>query len=412
MQKRICWKKGMRLTDDIMRASDDATATQINNALALAAAGRFGLFPCSRPFQISLNITPGAVRVEALDCLAVTRGGFLIDVQFDTRYTNRIDNCIAMPDDSSIIELYLTVSLQPSQWEETNNGYEEPKFQFDLVGVNSPIADNAMPIAHLVNTEYGGWHVDEIDFVPPCLFITSHLKYKELLTQFVQHLNEIEAKVFQLLHTRPTEAFGIFWPIVQQIIIDTDKNRDLMTPMMLWGNIQKFVAAFTAACEIDEYLDLADANLFRTYALSPYNYKDVYPKIKEGLELCISINEKVSKIEAKEPEKPKETTIAAPYIAEKEQKQNCSTSSINIPVVNSVAGATVLYSTDGSTPSKKLSSKGSIAVKNSFNSIKESEKDQFITIKLKAILDGKESDVSTFTITLHKDFTKWTGIEI
>ncbi len=43
----------MRLTDDVLRASDNSTAEFISNALALAAAGRFGLFPSASPFELS-----------------------------------------------------------------------------------------------------------------------------------------------------------------------------------------------------------------------------------------------------------------------------------------------------------------------------------------------------------------------
>ena len=56
MTKRICWKKGMRLTDEILRASDNSTMELVSNALALAAAGRFGLFPSAIPFELSLSI--------------------------------------------------------------------------------------------------------------------------------------------------------------------------------------------------------------------------------------------------------------------------------------------------------------------------------------------------------------------
>ena len=43
MPKRICWKKGMRLTDEVLRASDNCTAEFISQTLSLAACGRFGL---------------------------------------------------------------------------------------------------------------------------------------------------------------------------------------------------------------------------------------------------------------------------------------------------------------------------------------------------------------------------------
>ena len=134
MEKRICWKKGMRLTDDIMRASEDATAARIGNAFALASAGRFGLLPSPRQFQLSLNLNADYVEVQTLDCLAVTRGGFLIDAQLDTKYTDYLEKRIILPNETGINELFLTISVDPKQWKETLDGYEKPVYLFGLVG--------------------------------------------------------------------------------------------------------------------------------------------------------------------------------------------------------------------------------------------------------------------------------------
>lgn len=406
MEKRICWKKGMRLTDDIMRASDEATSARIGNTLALASAGRFGLLPSHRQFQLSLNLNTDYVEVQTLDCLAVTRGGILIDVQLDTKYTNYLEKRISLPDEQGTSELFLTIGVDPKQWKETLNGYEEPVYTFDLVGINSPIPDNALPIAHLGWEQGRGWYIDEEDFVPPCLFVSSHWHYVELMNQFIQKLSEVEAKVFHLLQPNSHDAFRIFWPVVQQILIDTDKNRDLMTPMALLGNIQKFVAVFTSACHLDQYLNLSDAEMFRNYAFAPYNLMNVYPMIKEGLNYCFLISEKVDKIEVLPPKLKK---IEAPSIADDKLYQNCRTSLVNVPIINNAPGATVYYSTDGSTPSKTASN-GKIRIKNTFKPVKEPEPDQEFIIKLKAVLNDAESEVSTFTLILHKDYNVWIQI--
>ena len=121
MEKRICWKKGMRLTDDIMRASEDATATRIGNALALASAGRFGLIPSLRQFQLSLKLNADSIEVQTLDCVAITRSGSLIDAQFDTKFTNYLENRIALPEGTGTNELFLTISVDPRKWKETLN---------------------------------------------------------------------------------------------------------------------------------------------------------------------------------------------------------------------------------------------------------------------------------------------------
>lgn len=405
----------MRLTDDVLKASDDATAEAIGKAMTLAAAGRFGLFPCSRPFQISLNIAKAFVNVESLCCLAVTKGGHLIDVQYDTKYSNAFDTQVPIPNLSGVDELFLTISVHSGQWKETADGYEEPEYSFALITANSPIGDNALPIAHLVDSEYGGWHIDEVDFVPPCLFVSSHSKFVDLLARFQEALVSVDAKARLMINSQGRDAICIFWPIVQQIRITVDKERDLLTPMALLGHVQKFVCAFTTACELDEHLTLSDAESFRNYAFAPYNYRDVYQRIREGLDICFSISEKIGKMEVREEPpapRPSKPNTTAPFISDDQLYQNCRYKTVRIPIVNPMAGATVYYSTNGGEPKQKLNPGAILSIENKFNTKKTPEPDQTLEIKLKAVSNGISSDINTFTVTLHKDYKAWEGYEI
>ena len=281
-----------------------------------------------------------------------------------------------------------------------------PIYTFSLMASNSSIPSNSLPIARIVD-EYG-WRVDEIDFVPPCLFISSHQKYNELLKQFSDVLTEIDNKAKNLLHSNGKDIIRVFWPIVQQLMITVNKEQDLMTPMGLLANVQKCVSAFTCACELDDYIDLADADRFRDYIYAPYNYKDSYQRIKEGLNLCFSINEKVSKLN-EGPQAP--STIEAPTIANSQLIKRCTNSKARIQVTNNVSGATVYYSIDGSEPSHSLKGQD-IQLESGFNNLRKREPDKIVMVKLKAVLNGIESNTNTYEITLQKDIERWTGIEI
>lgn len=408
MQKRICWKKGMRLTDNVFRTSDDCYGQLLDKAFALAAAGRFGLCPSPIPFELSLNISKGIVDVETLTCLAITRNGSLIDAHYDTRYTNSFDTRVLIPEEENLTEYLLIISTD-GQWQETNDGLEEPVYHFALANPNTPIADNALPIGRLVDNY--GWHMDDIDFVPPCLLLSAHKKYIELLDSFLDVLKAIDTKTFTLLHTTSSDAARIYWPLVQNVRLTVDKERDTLTPMSLLGNVQKCVSAFTCACELDEYIELADAENFMAYIYEPYNYKNAYQMIKEGIGLCLSINEKIEKMQAGSSA-GQSAHIGAPTIANDQLYQNCRTRLVNIPVYGYQPEATVLYSIDGSEPSHRLSRQGTIIVENGFSKMKVPEPDKEITIKLKATANGVESPINTFTVTLHKDYKSWDGYEI
>ena len=291
MPKRISWKKGMRLTAEILKASDKCTDRIISHCLSLAASGRFGLIPSNRPFNISLNFNKNHVEIEELDCLAITKSGTLIDISFDTRYSNAMETRLSLPASEDDV-LLLTVSESKDSWKETNDGFIEPTYIFQLISNTSPLSPDSLPIARIVR-EVSGWQVDNIDFVPPCLFITSLRDYEALNVSFLNILNASEKYLFNSLHSSCTTAIGILWPAVQQLKITLDKERDIMTPMVLLGHVQKYVSAFACACMLEPILELKNYDQYSYFINTPYDYKNVYGKIKEGLELCQEINSKV-----------------------------------------------------------------------------------------------------------------------
>lgn len=407
MTKRICWKKGMRLSEDIMKASDNKHAELVGNAFMLATAGRFGLFPATRPFELSINISGDGLDVEVLNCLAITKGGQLIDICYDTKYTCPFDSHVTIPANVDGKELFLIVNVLQNKWKETSDGYEEPECEFTLIPSQTPIPSNAMPIGRIVN-DYG-WRMDDADFTPPCLFVSSHPKYEALLKQFHELLAAVDNKARGLLNSNGRDAIRLFWPITQQLMITIDKERDLMTPMTLLSDVQKFVSAFTCACELDEYLNLADVETFLNYIHAPYSYENAYQKIKEGLDLCFSISEKMDKLSQQPAPQPvpTSTNIAAPVIKDDKLQYECKTPETIIPISYGSAGAAIYFTIDGSNPTNKSerasAGKNGYKVKfdNGYRGSKH-EPDKDITIKLMAIVNGISSNISSYQLTLNK----------
>ena len=303
MPKKISWKKGMRLTDEVLLAADECTAEYISQAMMLAAGGRFGLFPSSRPFQLQLSITKGFVDVEALSCLAITRGGHIIDAHFDTKFTNTFDGRVQIPSAEDEKEYLLTINAKPDDWKETGEGYMEPNYSFALITAKTVLPDYAMPIGRIVNDN--GWREDNVQFVPPCLFLSAHPKFEELHGQFVQMMRSIDERTRQQLDTAVTTAISIYWPVVRQMLITANTEHDIMTPQQLLSCVQKVVASFTIACDLDDLLTLEDANTFHNYASVPYSYRIAYLRIKQGLGMCYAIGEKIEKFSLLKREEPK-----------------------------------------------------------------------------------------------------------
>lgn len=405
MSKRISWKKGMRLTDEILSMSDNCTSELIGKALVLSAGGNFGLFPNSRPFSLSLDINKNVIDVVSMNCLGITRDGTLIDVNFDTNYTNSFDTRTVIPGSNEDAVFFLCVS-STGEWRDTNDGLCEPAYSFNIIDENTSVPANSLPIARIVYDEYC-WRMDETDFVPPCLFVSSHDKYEELYSRFKQLLGKLDTILPHKFITEQKEALKTYWPIVQQLAITIDKEKDFMSPMMLLGNIQKCISGFVLACSLDDYITLGDPEIFQNYVRTPYSYKNVYKKIKEGLELCTSISVKMDGFEVEEPAPKPGPALSAPTLSSDQLNQSTKTGRIKLTVGNVPDGAELYYSVDGSEPSI-LSKKGSvITVDPHFKSDKNPEPDKQMTIKLRYEYNGSHSSIETYQINVHKDYKSY-----
>lgn len=405
MSKRISWKKGMRLTDEVLSMSDKCTSDLVGKALVLSAGGNFGLFPNSRPFSLSLDINKNVVDVVSMTCLGLTRDGTLIDVDYDTTYTNSFDTRTSIPSYSEDAVYILCIS-STGEWRDTNDGLCEPMYSFDVFEENSSIPANALPIARIVYDEYC-WRMDEINFVPPCLFVSSHERYEEQYSIFKHLLSHLDTILPHKFITEQKDALKIYWPIVQQLAITIDKEKDFMTPMMLLGHIQKCVSGFVLACSLDEYITIGEPEVYQNYVQTPYTFKNVYQTIKDGLDLCATIRIKIDGFEAEEPAPKPKQSHAAPTLSSDQLNQSTKTGRIKLAVGNVPDGAELYYSFDGSEPSI-ISKKGNvIAVDSHFKSDKSPEPDKQLTIKLRYEYNGTYSSIGTYQIAVHKDYKSY-----
>ena len=390
----------MRLTDEILTLSDKCAAELVEKSLVLGAGGRMGLFPSPRPFSLSVDISKDMVDVASLCCLGLTRGGCLVDVQYDNAYTNSFDTHVALPPSAPDSRYYLCVSVSDG-WRDTNDGLCEPSYGFLLLEENTPVPDNALPIARIVYDEYC-WRADETDFVPPCLYIASHDKYEDLAEKFLQVLRELDANLPQKLSTAKGDAVRIFWPMVQQLMIVMDKEGELMTPAGLLSKLQRLVSAFYCACSLDENIKISDVQQFVSFVRAPYSYRNSYAVIRHGVDLAMAINERI--ISSSEIEDSQEATplLAPPAIEKGQLRQVVKYGSVQIKVRNNAPGATVYYTTDGSKPGLHSKSGETIVLESGFSDDWHKEPPRNVVINVVAYKDGVYSEVGTYEAVIRK----------
>lgn len=409
MAKRVFWKKGMRLTDEVLRMSDSYHAELVNQAFLLGAAGRFGLIPSRRPFRISLDFSKNIIEVTELDCLALTRGGQLIDASYDSRYTQAGETRVMIPPQSED-RAFLLLATDAGEWVDAHDGTCKPAYQFSLVPDNSPVPEDAFPVARIVHdTE---WQLDQDVFVPPCLFLSSHPRYMRLCEDFMTLLERLDLLVPGKLITDSGDARRVFWPAVRSLKIRVDKEKETMTPMDLLARVQECVSAFYCACTLDECLSLSEGNKFQEFVQHPYHFRDCVQRIQEGLLLTADICRKIEDFEVDVPQAPEPASVPELFIPASGQHVFATSNNVSIEVGGLEPGATGFFSVDGSDPSKPLQNGRFVQVNPGFNKTRSREDDRSYIVKLKAVADGHSSRVTAFEVLVTKDVNVWKGFEI
>lgn len=400
MAKRIMWKKGMRLTDEILTLSDKCTDELVSKGLVLGACGRMGLMPSTRNFNISIDINKEVIDIVSIDCIGLTRNGKLIDVQYDTNYTNSFETRVIIPAQNTDLRFYLCISAF-DDIRDTNDGLCEPHYGFILIEENSPVPESSLPIARILYDEFG-WCSDESNFVPPCLYINSHLKYKELAQRFFHILREINSGLPQQLYTEKRDAIKIFWPLVQHIMISMDKEQDTMTPMVFLANIQKLVSAFYCACCLDEYITISEPAQYISFIDTPYNYRNAYETISEGVKLSCEIHERIKTFGEGSANRVEENSLPSPSIEKGQLHPMIKCGSARVKVTNNAPGAIIYYTTDGSVPNQSSKSGNMIVIESGFTDDWHKEPPKNVTVKVVAYKNGIFSEVETYNVQIRK----------
>lgn len=294
MPLKVTWKKGMRLGTDVFNALDSTIDENIRLTTLVSSGGRYGLFPTVKPFELSVNISNNILEVVSLSCHGITRSGKLVDIDFDSNYTITFDTRVPIPAVNNSEAFMLVVRMKDKAWREVTEMYSEPFYTFELLGENSIIDDDSLPIARVVN-QYG-WRLDETDFVPPCLYVGAHRMFTDLLERAKAIFKSISDRCLTAKNCVARQLLSLIWTESLSAYIMLDKERGAVTPEQLYASVQKVVGAFIAGCWVDEYITLENADPFVMYIQKPYDARNLYRDIEKGLELSAEISVKMDAV--------------------------------------------------------------------------------------------------------------------
>lgn len=294
MHNKVTWKKGMRLSTEVFNAMDKANEESFRMLALLGSANRYGLFPSTKPFELSVNINGNALEVTSLSCHGITKTGCFIDIDYDSNFVNTFDTRIGIPNSAEGEAFYLIIKVHEDKLREINETLSELSYSFELIGENSSLADNCLPIGMLVN-QYG-WRMNETDFVPPCLYVSAHPKYLEQTERVKAFAKELFSKCLVSQNCVAKSLLSKIWTSASITYSRLDKERDTLTPGQLFSSLQQLISAFIIGCFADEYVSLDNQDPFALYAQKPYDAKSIYRDIETGLTLCAEISSKMTAV--------------------------------------------------------------------------------------------------------------------
>lgn len=284
----------MRLSPEIFDAMDNANEDAIRLVALLGAANRQGLFTTKKPFELSVNINGNALEITSLSCHGITKSGCVVDIEYDSYCSNTSDTRVIIPSSTDCEAYYLVVRVQDDNWREINEIYSELAYSFELFGANSIIPDNCLTIGMLVN-QYG-WRMNETDFVPPCLYVSSHQKFINQLERAKSYAEDIFSKCMASQLCVAKSFLSEMWKASSLVRSRLGMERDILTPGQLFSIIQQFTSSFMVGCFADEYISLDNQDPFVSYSQMTCDAKNIYNDIEIGLSLCAQISLKMDAV--------------------------------------------------------------------------------------------------------------------
>lgn len=321
MPNKVTWKKGMRLTPDVFTAQDASNA-EAQRLLALGASGgRMGIFAGRRLFELSVNVEGNTAEVLTLRCTGLTKTGRLVDIDFDSNFGKTFDTSMTIPSDTGEDTFLIVVKMVEGDWRQVDEHFSEPTYLLRLVSDPGAVDGDSLPVGRLVN-QYG-WRLDEVDFVPPCLYVNAHHKFIDLMLRAESVFKGMRDKCLSASQCVARQFLASIWNAVSDTCIEIDKLRTTLTPEQLLSIVQKVVASFVMGATLDPLITLENANPYVEYSLSSIDLSSIYSEIERGVGLCSEIALKLDTVLSlkEEPEPTHAETKARPRPETPEEKR-------------------------------------------------------------------------------------------
>ena len=278
-QNRIHWKKGMDITHEVFVASDNYHITERNQLGRFLASRLYGILPDSH-FYIEHAINNNNIRVQNLECLAISNDGYVINIQKDTPFCKELQ---VQETTDATLYVVLTINLYPAMPVDENELYIYPEYNLILKRTDEPI-EQGIPIGKIYKNG-SSWEVDK-NYIPPSIALNAVEALKHKFFEIKNSINKIVEKIVEKISDESTIYLQT---ILLQLELDNFSNQK--TPEELMLLMKKFCWIFQYYLKTSKNIE--ELPLVKYFLNQPYNHHEIEKILHSGLESLVDVYQKL-----------------------------------------------------------------------------------------------------------------------
>jgi len=276
---KIRWRKGLEVTPETFIEADNYHIAERSLLGRYSAFRWYGILSGNK-FNINFKIDNQTLSIHTLECVAITREGYLINIQGDTPYANQLNL------DMNGTDFYVLLTVDPYSFVPVDDKglYVCPEYNLVLKRTEEAF-ENGIPVLKLYK-EYQSFKMDE-QYIPPSIALDSvpvltqrYLVIRDTLNAIIEKLPRGEIYISAMLLKMEINNYSL-----------QESPQELVLLMKKTCRIFQFY--LKTAKRIDELTSVDD------FINEVYNHNDTEKSLKMGLACLHDIHQKID-------EKPRE----------------------------------------------------------------------------------------------------------
>lgn len=272
---KIDWKTGLDITPEVFISSDNYHIADRNLLGHLLASNLYGVIP-DETFYFEKRIDYDNVHISNLECVAVSKYGYIININSDNAFDKELDLSDADEDEHYVVLTVNPFVAIPSEYEE---GFACPEYDLALKSKNDTI-EEGIPILKIFR-DGSYWGIDK-DYIPPAMAINS-------VDKLIEKFNIIKNGISLIVDKLPEDYMFYAHTLLLQFQLNSFSMQE--TPQELIKILKQFCHIFKAFLKTTKDIDyLPDLN---TFLEETYNHLEIGYLLQLGIKSLELINQKI-----------------------------------------------------------------------------------------------------------------------